>query len=251
MNLFIATPSYNGDVSAELLPALLNGLPRMPWTFQPLSSSFLTRTFNELWCMALNENSDYFLMVHADIVPTSPNWGQVMLDTLRAQEADALAVIMPIKDDLGLTSFALTQNGNSNQRRLTLKECHHRLPETFDAHTCAHVLDAPHDSMLLLNTGLFLVDLKRHRSEIEQLVFRTRNVIDKGADGTFRTWAWSEDWYWSRDAHNLGLRLVATRAVQAMHRGSRRYCNCCDWGTLTEDNNGAYMPDPEVRPNAH
>lgn len=240
--LFVAMPSYDGNNNTDLTAALLNDLPRYRARFRPLASSFLTRTFNILWCEALNDGFDYFLMVHADVIPTSPNWIQTLLDEMSLHDADAVSVVMPIKDNLGLTSTALTRSDNSNQRRLTLHECHH-LPETFDAHAAAREIGGPPDSILLLNTGLFLVDLKRHRPEIEKLLFRTRDVVQRGDDGRFSNWAWSEDWYWSRDAAALGLKLLATRKVQTLHKGSNGYCNCCDWGTLQHDDHGSFIPE--------
>lgn len=239
--IHVAIPTYDGRMHYRLAYALLNDLPRHECRLDIIASSFLTRTFNSLWCNALNDGADYFLMVHADLYPVESGWIATMLQELRSHDADALSAVMAIKDEQGLTSTALTSRGNTNQRRITMRELK-QLPETFCAADAARLFGTA-DDMLLLNTGLFLVDLKRHRPEIESLRFRVRDVVQKDAEGKFCNWAWSEDWHWSRDAHTMGLSLWATRKVKAIHAGGADYCNCCEWGALEHDN---AQPIPEV-----
>lgn len=236
--LYIALPTYNGTINATLSISLLKEVPHHICHVQSFASSLLTRAFNLFWCEALNLHADYFLMVHADIEPQGVGWIQTLMDEMETSDADAVSVIVPLKDEHGMTSTALTRAGNTNQRRVTMREAM-QLRETFDALTLAEFFgEDPNGAQLLLNTGMLLVNLNKHRTEIEQLKFWMRDEITRNADGTFVNWTWSEDWAWSRDASARGLKLWATRKVKILHHGGYGYCNCCAWGTQEHDPSG-------------
>ena len=241
--IFIALPNYDGQLNTGLAKALLDDVPLHKCEVNFYNSSMLTGGFNTLWCDALNKKADYFLMAHADINPTSRPWIKPLINELKAHEADAISVVSPIKDERGFTSTALTSKGDSNQRRLTIRECF-QLPETFGKHEVAKLFGLKAtNSQLLINTGLLLVDLKKHRKKMEKLLFRVRNEVEKDKNGNYSAWQWSEDWYWSRDASALGLKLLATRKIQIGHIGVNNFCNCHSWGTLARDDEGKFIAE--------
>lgn len=188
--------------------------------------SILTRNFNSLYATALNARKTgvtHFAMMHADIGPEA-DWLGKMLRLMSTHEADILSVIVPIKDPRGLTSTALDEPVGAADpkwrvRRLTLHEVHESYPPTFTKPN------------LLLNSGLMVVDL-RHPSS-EKLVFRFEDDIIK-IDDEFQAVGISEDWYFSRLANSLGMKLFATREVHVTHHGTVDFTND-KWGSKRTD----------------
>ncbi len=194
------------------------------------SSSALTMNFNDLWSRALNrrakEPTDRFIMLHTDLEPTANDWLDKLLALLDETGADVLSVISPIKDSRGLSSTAL-DTCRWTPRRLTFREIY-ELPETFDGGFAKEKFGAP----LLLNTGLMVVRFEG--SWIEEACFGVDNLI-VNCGGQFRTFFEPEDWRFSRWCNARGLKLVATRAIPLLHRGSLAYSNAMAWGANPVD----------------
>lgn len=191
-------------------------------------SSLLAYNFNRLWCQALNqsrrERIDYFAMLHNDIEPEA-GWLDVLVDELEARGLDVLSAVVPIKDRRGLTSTALARPDGNPWRvhtRLTMKEIF-QLPETFTSDDVGYPL--------LLNTGCWVC--RFDESWASQVHFTINDRIDfdpDRADTPYVPQVESEDWYFSRRCHELGLKLGATRKVRLFHYGDIGFDNHRPWG---------------------
>ena len=199
------------------------------------SLSLLAYCFNNLWCDALNDKTyDYFLLMHADIVPCAPT-GWISKLIQEAHGYDLLSALVPVKNQDGLTSTAMESAEHPTPRRLSLHEAN-QLPTTFTARDVAKVYgwEQHAEQRLLLNTGLMLMDLRRNRDKWEQMYFRITDRIEK-RNGKFVPLVDPEDWDFSRQAHAQGLKVAVTRAVTLLHNGSADYSNAGVWGNLEHD----------------
>lgn len=232
--VYLGIPTYDGRVHKNLTTALQNATAnRHPKLTSIITSSILTRTFNLLFAHALNERENgvtHFCLLHDDVVP-EPLWLDKMMRIMKRAEADVLSVVVPMKDERGLTSTALDfPLGGSmphwNVKRLTLTEIYGHYEATFS------------HEQLLLNTGLMLVDLRKPWVESVWFAFEDKIIPNPERPGHFMVVGVSEDWYFSRAARALGAKLFATREVSVTHTGSRDYSNASAWGSLQEDRLG-------------
>lgn len=236
--IFLATPT-RGAIYHGTHAALYRATRRPDINAQSFSSSLLTMAFNSLWCTALNARPiDYFAMIHDDIVPSGDWWLDRMIDELRRSGADVLSVVMPIKDERGLTSTSFMAPSTGKMRRLTMRQAA-KLPPTFDAALAGHP-----GKMLLPNTGLWVCDFTKPWVEKICFTVRDRNFKDGGA---WVTQCFSEDWDFGVQCAALGLRVCVTRAIEAVHIGEFKYPNFQGWGSLETDDasiaNGVFAPD--------
>ena len=222
-NVQISAPSYDSKIChgamAGIMQATLN--PEIKTILRTCDCSALTRVFNTLWCMALNDRPTvtHFAMIHDDIVP-QPGWLDIMLKIMEEKKCDVLSAIVPQKTMQGLTSTAWDLGGGHyNIQRMTIKEAYNMDVTVADPN-------------LLINTGLMLVDMTK--DWVEKIVFRFEDDIIK-KDGKFMPVEISEDWYFSREARKLGAILMATRAVKVKHMGRAAYSNEMPWGSLDHD----------------
>ena len=199
--------------------------------------SALCWNFNTLFCEALNDKTvEYFLLMHADIVPYEPQgWISKLIAEANTAGAEILSAVVPVKNKTGITSTAAQSAEHPTPRRLTMREAY-QLPVTFKARDLAELYgwQGHTDVQLLTNTGLLLLDLRRKRNVFEKMHFYTRDGIEK-RDGKFVATFAPEDWNFARDAHANGLTLAATRAVKVMHSGHADYDNASAWGDLEHD----------------
>ena len=199
--------------------------------------SALCWNFNTLYAEALNDkDADYFLLIHADIVPIEPPfWIRKLISELNTTGADILSAVVPVKNKTGITSTALQSAEHPTPRRLTMREAM-QLPPTFKARDVAELYgwQTHIDVQLLTNTGLLLLDLRRKRRIFEKLHFYTHDNIEKRGDKFVATFA-PEDWNFARDAHANGLITAATRAVKVLHSGHADYDNASAWGDWEHD----------------
>lgn len=236
--VFVGVPTYTGDARASAIGRIYSGtkgryrLLQSPtgFSFFHFGSSLLARTFNELWCTALNyklvkgERIDYFAMLHADVTPAA-GWIDTLIDRLESHKLDVLAAVVPIKSDDGLTSTAYAKPGASPFKpagRLTTAEVH-RLPETF---TADHL---PNGHRLLNNTGCWVC--KFDPAWVTKVHFEINDRIEW--DETKKCWqprCEPEDWHLSRQLNDLGVKTGATRAVSIWHHGSGTWGNEAPFG---------------------
>jgi hypothetical protein len=210
-------------------------LPDEQVIYRYRESSLLAGNFNGLWCEALNvvrsgQRLDYFAMIHADVQPDEL-WLDVLIEELEARDLDLLGAVVPIKDPHGLTSLALAHPSGdpwSILCRLTMADAY-RLPETFTSEDIGHPL--------LLNTGLWVC--RFDEAWARKVWFTINDRIVQFPDGQYVAQCVSEDWFFSRQCHELGLKIGATRRVRLTHRGPTEFHNTHAWGELFDS---AYVP---------
>ena len=235
-SVFLAVPHYNG-LEAEALPSLIQASATARIKLRVDGCSLLAHNFNRLWCQALNErrplNLTHFAMHHAD-QGAEPGWLDTLLAELEEHQADVVSVVVPLKDDRGLTSTAIQDPETLQIRRLTLQEVF-RLPETFGVHD----VEGGKGATLLVNTGLWVCRLQP-RTDARPWVegfpgFQVLDAVVRGPDGLFRANVFSEDWnasaWWARH----GVKVLATRKVKVRHVGRTAYPNDRAWGTWETD----------------
>jgi hypothetical protein len=256
MAVLIGVPTYDDKVNTGLAAALIaeGALPHCPvYTVAFKAVSLLALGHNELLCLALNNRPDisHLLIVHADILPDRGFLIQ-MLSDMEEAHADVLGAIVPIKDGHGLTSTAyLPHLGPPDaqgryefrRRRLTIKEAT-RLPDLFDVHDIQHLFsdDSP-DGVLLVNTGLLLLDVRQPFAE--RVHFEINDAIFTNGDGKFIADVEPEDWYFSRQCALAGARVCVTRRVGLRHIGSARFPNKTTWGEWDTDQAWSAAPRKE------
>jgi len=205
--------------------------PSMTWT------SLLPYTFNLLWTGAINGRPalTHFAMLHDDIIPAA-GWLDVLLEELETNDADLVSAVVPIKDGRGLTSTAVDCNPDKwNPRRLTMHEiC--GLPDTFGTE---HV-----GGPILLNTGCWLARIDRPWAE--SVRFRQQDEIRKGESGLFEAHTIPEDWDFSRQLHERGAKILATRKVK-LHHSMPGFTNERPWGAWKTDEGYEKIGIPEYK----
>lgn len=217
-------------------------------TYQP--GSLLACNFNKLWCEALTmvhrgERVDYFAMLHDDI-GCEDFWLDALIDELEAKNLDVLGVVVPIKDHRGITSIALHHEGDNwnVDCRLSMHDVY-RLPETF---TSDDVGGVP----LLLNTGCWVAKWNQDWCRHVHFEINDRIVFDRANNG-YRPEVESEDWFFSRQLHEIGacgsptdglrpLRIGATRKIAVKHEGDIEFSNTHAWGSQLFDGESTKYP---------
>jgi hypothetical protein len=199
--------------------------------------------FNNLWASALNlaeaGQATHFAMLHADIAPEE-GWLDLLADELDRLGADLVSVAVPLKDGRGVTSSGIGDPADPwhPYRRFTVRELFDSsLPETFSA------ADAGHPGGIFLhNDGCWMCDLRQEAFRSTDAEGRLiadfhfpREVFRDGADGKFKVRAESEDWYFSRKLHELGIKSYITRKVRLTHAGGYAFSNVLPWGTYRHD----------------
>ena len=197
------------------------------------NGSLLACNFNKLWCTALNmvhrgERLDYFAMLHDDI-GAEDFWLDKLIDELEEKQLDVLGVVVPIKDTRGMTSIALHHPGDNwnIECRLTMRDVY-QLPETFTSEDLG-------GQKLLLNTGCWVAKWNQDWCRKVHFEINDRIVFDVPANG-YRPEVESEDWYFSRLLHEIGLKIGATRKVAVKHTGEIEFLNSHIWGSSVFDN---------------
>lgn len=211
------------------------------------SGSLIPASCNNLWCAALNirqsQGLGWFAMLHADIEP-EPGWLDKLLGIAAEHNADMVSVVVPLKDDRGITSTAIASEDETMQFcRLTQRQVWHQsFPETFDIYDCANALERLPDSLrvphvprlgLRLNTGCMLVRLKPEVCTGD-VYFENVDWIEQHR-GEWRARDISEDWRFSQKVQAAGGKLLATRAVRVIHKGIASFPNDKPWGVKLSD----------------
>lgn len=198
--------------------------------------------FNILWTDAHNLYEEgritHFAMLHGDITPDpAQRWLDILLEEMDSHNASLVSTFSPIKDPRGLTSSGICDLDDPWRpyRRFTIGDIF-KLPETFD-NTAAGYPDRP----LLHNTGLWVCDLRRpvfraaaERGELD-LYFRFPTRAVRGADGKWMHQRESEDWLFSRELWQRGVRdTFITRKTRLQHHGEHTWGTYTPWGTYTD-----------------
>lgn len=203
------------------------------------TSSLLPGCFNRLLAYAYQLRDlgtiTHLAMIHDDIFPER-YWLTKLWRIMRAHEADVVSVCSPLKEtpftDGGIRNRFSTGVGDifdpwRNCKRHVTKQSVKDLPPTFGPeHVCGT------DELLLINTGLWLADL-RHPcwdSPMEgmpgsRFAFNILSCIETDADGNHHDFCIPEDFAWSRHLHHHGARYVATTEVKLQHYGDGVWTN--------------------------
>lgn len=185
------------------------------------TSSVLPQCFNQLLAVALDARDagkvTHLAMAHADIV-AEPGWLDTLWSEMWFHNADLISAVVPIKGPTGRTSTAI---GDRNDRwrvpRCVYLKDRATLPATFGPEAVC----GP-DEVLLINTGLFLADLRR--PWWDDFAFQFHNRITTTAAGRVAECR-SEDWNMSSYLHKAGAKVLATFKVKLRHDGAKLYPN--------------------------
>lgn len=197
--------------------------------------------FNNLWAGALNDaeagHITHFVMLHTDTFP-SGGWVDVLYRECQRLGVGLLSVPNAIKDSRGLSSCGIGNPDNpwAPLRRFTFKELA-KFPETFTA------ADAGYPGGILLhNNACWIADLRHPAwgtvdptgALLAGFYFPMRVCRDR-LTGKWVALGESEDWYFSRRVHELGIPSAITRKIKLWHRGQKDYPNFGEWGDYEHD----------------
>lgn len=239
MKLLIALPCYHTgtSVGARAIRRVYTSHPEWKVTEIEAIGSLLTAGFNRAWAHALNMRErgeiTHFLMLHSDVRPRDENWIDILLAEMEKANVQVLSAIIPIKDARGMTSTALDTN-LWRPMRFTMRQIHDA-PVTWT------------DDRLLFNTGCLLVNFAE--PWVEKVCFTVNDLIVK-ENGTWASYVEPEDWHFSRQCHQLGVRVAVTRAVALDHFGVNHWPNDLVWGEAADFQNIVHMADKRASEDA-
>jgi hypothetical protein len=209
--------------------------------------------FNAVYCTALNSAEQgrctHFAMLHSDIVPDH-GWLDVLLEEMDRTGAHLVSAVAPIKDRRGVTSTGIGNPDNrwGPFRRFTVRELEN-FPETFNADDAGYP-----GGILLHNTGCWVADLRKpeffetdEQGHLRAMfAFPRRVKREPMLNNIWHNACESEDWYYSRQLHDLGCKTYVTRKVKLYHKGSADFPNRGAWGSyLKGDDDTRLYWDPE------
>ena len=217
------------------------------------TSSLLANGFNQGLCECVNAgNFDWFGILHADLVPKTDNWLDVLVEEATRGDYDVIHAVAAIKDGRGLTSTAVGNRLDpwDDRRRLTMTDLE-GLPPTFGIDDVLRLWNGqryPRNPCLLPNTGCMLMRI----NTAERLAYSGGFTIEDRITRTGIPPAGylvpevvPEDWgfgYWCAnhvdrlDSSKSCIRIAATRAVKTDHIGVARYSNYRTWGDARDEN---------------
>ncbi len=201
--------------------------------YVPMESAFHCANFNALWCAALNSREGngwtHVAMIHQDVHAVRW-WLDKALEVMDRADVDLLSVVLPLKDDKGMTSTAVLDKWKLATRRLAMKEVHRYLPETF---TSADLAELGHENSLLLASGG--LQLYRVGDWMEKVWWEAPTKIVRDQSGQFVSAVWDEGWNLSLQMYQLGLKIACTREIHANHLGGGVWGNEESWGEWDTD----------------
>lgn len=195
------------------------------------SSSVLPNCFNELFSTALTMRDagkvTHFAMCHSDII-APPGWLDALYAEMWSHGLDAVSAVVPIKGPTGRTSTAVgSESDRWRVNRCVYLKDRATLPATF---TARDVCRPGAGEVLLINTGLMLLDLRRPWWDDFAFQFHSRIKRTTRGDGAtaYVCEARSEDWEMSHHLHEAGAKYGATWRVRLRHEGLNRWPNYDD-----------------------
>ncbi len=208
MSVQLFIPTYNYALHMSILQSVIGASPKGRLKSLKMSST-------SAWGMQLNdglidaiktrkENPElikYLLILHADVVPVTPGWLDIMVEEAEKFDADILSAVVAIKSNSKETSTAMETGDLHHPRRMSLGEVS-RFPPTFT------------HGDLLVNNGCMLINLEKPWVETAQ--FNITVGID---EKTRKPYFFSEDWLFSRVARQMGASVWATTLVETQHWG--------------------------------
>jgi hypothetical protein len=243
--VFLAIPSHDQRIHYSVATAIIQASSKFNLWRQFGCTSLLAHNFNQLYASALNlrekHKLKWFVMLHSDVAPLEANWLDRLINTAEKLDADLLSVVMPFKDDSGISSTAVSDPYNpwTPYARLTMQQLA-TLPEHFDFKTVydhftgecikehLRMPGMSPDAQLLVNSGCMALRIDRDWSW--RAAFNINDEIIHH-EGQYKAVVRSEDWNLSEQVANIGGRVYATRAIKAVHIGGNvKYHNNAVWG---------------------
>ncbi len=213
--IFLALPNY-GSYEPQSLFTILNATNKRSIQIFSHTSSLLVDSFNTCWAEMLNTPGvEYFAMLHADVITTGP-WLDQLIDELEEKNLDVLSVVLPLKDEKGITSTGILSK-DFKVTRLTLAEVE-KQPPTFTIET----LLGKTNSVLLVNTGMWVAKAGDWMKKFDGFRAHSEIVLK---DGKYITLNSPEDWDFSSWCADNGLKVGATKIIKAGHVGKKIYKN--------------------------
>jgi len=209
--------------------------------------SLLGQTFNRLWAAAFDHvqhGATHFCMLHSDVAPKDFWW----LDSLVAEfqkcqaefNADLLACAVPIKNQTGQTSTAVGDPDDDWDFRRIMQRELQQLPETFTAADIPESITEGRRTVLLANTGCWIVDLRNplwkqlNDDGTMRFHFTIQDRISILSDGRRCVEVIPEDWWFSRLIHQAGGIVAVTRKIPLKHHGFAEWDSEGVWGGETD-----------------
>jgi len=229
-NIFVGVPIYD-QLTPQSLPGLILATHgQHGYHLQTECGSLLALIFNKLWCAALNKRREckftHFAMHHADI-EAPPGWLDTLVAEMARINADVLSVVVPIKDQRGVTSTGYQDPTTRVIRRFTMTEVQSFNP-TFN-----NIGARRPYYWLVINTGLWICDFTKPWAE--EVCFSVLDAVVKEDDGTFCPKCLPEDWNFSGWCARKGLKVFATTTVPVAHHGRFAWRNDSAWGMWETD----------------
>lgn len=193
--------------------------------------------FDDQWCEANNAfeagEAELFVQLHSDVYPVDAGWLDVMVEVMERRRVSLVSATVAMKDNRALVSCGTADPKNPCLGRMLKIEDLEDLPEDFDQVD----LGCP-ERILLHNTGCWLADLRDDRWRTTDAdgnmlaCFNFPRWNRRSKNGLWIAEGNSEDWYFSRMAHAIGIPSVITRRVRLNHRGSILFPNTPNkaWG---------------------
>ena len=235
--VFISTPTYDGRACCTSSRAVMveASLRKIPIFMPPATiGSLLAFAHNLNWAHALGmaETGQFprphFLNYHSDIQVMQPGWLDTLVDMMEEYKAAVLSVNMAIKDNSGETSTGLSVIDEPwNVSRLSIE----RIAELPDPFSIEDVAEAKPGQVLLVNTGIMLVDLRREwcfamdEKRCLKAYFTINDRIRCPIGRPREVACQPEDWNFSRMAAEAGEKVMATSRIKTIHWGQAGYQN--------------------------
>jgi hypothetical protein len=179
-------------------------------------------------------------MIHSDIEP-EPFWVDKMIAEADRHRADIMTAVVPIKNDKGLTSTALSHPSDDCRAFLRLTSAqvkHPSFPVTFDRDMAVNALralpgdlrfDAPMPANLLCNTGCMVCRLGGAWCDPTKVYFDEVTTFQR-INNQWTPLIRSEDWFFTAKAFQNGAKVMATTSMKINHHGITSYPNDKVWG---------------------
>ncbi len=222
--VYLALPSYHShepENSESVHQAILPGSQTDVLIDYGCSiRSLLARQFNDFWAAAEkknrkeNLNLTHFAMMHSDVCVKNRGWLDLLIDELEKKDVDVMAAVIAVKNITGDTSTRIAEKKTRKMGPpLNLKELR-EMPRTFtieDFHPIDHEKYA-----LCVNTGLWVC--KFPQPWTRKVHFEIKDWFDE-VDGDLVARTLPEDWHFSLQLANLGVKVGATRVLSVDHIG--------------------------------
>jgi hypothetical protein len=210
--------------------------------------------FNALWAKALTlaeaGQFTHFAMLHSDVFPEDC-WVDMLVDEMDKAQVTFISSPVAIKDIRGVMSCGIGDPANpwSPKRRITARELN-RLPMTFGAADFGYP-----GELLLHNNGCWVADLRDKRfyecdeaGDLKACFQFPKRICRDPATRFWRPQGESEDWYFSRMIHGLGITSAITRRCKIKHRGPVEFANWGAWGEYEQDDDTRPYWDKDFKP---